>query len=92
MGKRIVIEGENVRLKGRNIIVKRGYFWFEYETYEQVKDDDAGLNRFYYYSHIFATFHIIHQCTEFFKNVSVTQNDRFHQPRMTRRCRLKPVL
>jgi len=48
MSKHIIIEGEKCRLKGRNIVVKRGYFWFEYETYEQIKEDDAGLNRFYY--------------------------------------------
>ena len=47
--KTIIINGEKCILNGNNIVVKRGYFWFEYETYEEVKEDDEFcLNRFYY--------------------------------------------
>jgi len=56
--KTVTIENEKCILHGRNIIVKRGTCYFEYNTYEEVKEDDynKGNNRimnghWIYYSH-----------------------------------------
>lgn len=48
--KTMIIEGERVRIHCNNIIVKRGYYYFEYQLYEDVKDDDLlfGSKRFNY--------------------------------------------